>query len=56
MENKGLLVDIPKAGYGHTNEGNTSRRSFGDINVAATITGIDLDLIRLFKEYLRVSI
>lgn len=48
-EEMGLLVDIPKAGYGNTNDGNTSRRFFADPETASRITGIDLDLIIKFK-------
>lgn len=29
-EEMGLLVDIPKPGFGNTNDGNTSRRFFAD--------------------------
>lgn len=45
----GLLVDIPKVGYGNTNDVNTSRRFFSDTEKAAEITGIDLKLIQKFK-------
>ena len=48
-EEMGLLVDIPKAGFGNTNDGNTSRRFFADIETSARITGLDIDLIRNFK-------
>ncbi|XP_054721404.1 metabotropic glutamate receptor 6-like [Uloborus diversus] len=50
----GLLVDVPKVGYGNTNDGITSRRFFGDVNEAAAITGIDLELILRFKIILEV--
>ncbi|CAG9760348.1 unnamed protein product [Ceutorhynchus assimilis] len=50
----GLLVDIPKAGYGNTNDGNTSRRFFNNVEEAAAITGIDFELINRFKIILEV--
>lgn len=42
-------MDIPKAGFGNTNDGNTSRRVFAEPEVSARITGIDVNLIRKFK-------
>lgn len=45
----GLIVDVPKPGYGNTNDGNTSRRFFIDPSLAAEITGIDENLIYRFK-------
>lgn len=33
-EEMGLLVDIPKAGFGNTNDGNTSRRFFAEPEVS----------------------
>lgn len=45
----GLLVDIPKPGFGTTNDGNTSRRFFIDPKLAAEVTGIHVDLIYQFK-------
>lgn len=53
-ERMGLLVDIPKAGYGNTNDGNTSRRFFSDPEAASSITSIDKDLIIKFKIILEV--
>lgn len=50
----GLLVDIPKVGYGNTNDGNTSRRFFENEDVAASITGINIELIKKFKIILEV--
>lgn len=49
-----MLVDVPKGGYGNTNDGNTSRRFFGDVNVATAITGIDIEVILRFKIILEV--
>lgn len=48
-EEMGLLVDIPKAGFGNTNDGNTSRRFFSDPETASRITGIDITLINKLK-------
>lgn len=45
----GLLVDIPKAGFGNTNDGNTSRRFFVDPDTSSRITGIDVYIIKRFK-------
>ncbi|CAH1100621.1 unnamed protein product [Psylliodes chrysocephalus] len=45
----GLLVDIPKANFGNTNDGNTRRRFFEDPKVASKITGISYDLIYKLK-------
>lgn len=42
----GLLVDIPKAGFGNTNKGNTSRRFFECSEEASAITGINEELIK----------
>lgn len=41
----GLLVDIPKAGFGNTNDGNTARRFFSDPAISSRITGVDENLI-----------
>lgn len=45
----GLLVDMPKANFGNTNDGNTSRRFFEDPKLASDITGIDYELIYRLK-------
>lgn len=50
----GLLVDIPKSGYGNTNDGNTSRRFFADAETSASITGINIDLLKRFRVILEV--
>lgn len=50
----GLIVDVPKAGFGNSNDGNTSRRFFGDPQKAAEITGIDYNLIFRLKIILEV--
>jgi len=44
-----LIVDVPKPGFGNTNDGNTSRRFFVDPDLAAEITSIDSNLIYRFK-------
>lgn len=48
-EEMGLLVDVPKAGFGNTNDGNTSRRFFAEPEVSARITGLSVNVIRRFK-------
>lgn len=45
----GLIVDVPKPGYGNSNDGNTSRRFFADHETSAEITGVDMQLIYRFK-------
>ena len=45
----GLIVDVPKPGFGNTNDGNSSRRFFIDPELAAEITGIDPNLIYRLK-------
>ena len=42
----GLLVDIPTAGFGNTNDGNTSRRFFSDPQASSCITGVNIGLIK----------
>lgn len=49
----GLLVDVPKPGFGTTNDGNTARRFFNNPKLAATITGIDEELITRFGVILK---
>lgn len=45
----GLLVDMPKANFGNTNDGNTSRRFFENPKLASEITGISYELIYRLK-------
>lgn len=52
--NLGLLVDKIKPGYGTSNDGNTARRFFSNIEVAADITGVDRRLIYNFSLILRI--
>lgn len=42
----GLPVDIPKAGFGNTNDGNTARRFFSNPETSSRITGIDINVIK----------
>ncbi|CAH2094474.1 unnamed protein product [Euphydryas editha] len=53
-EEMGLLVDVPKAGFGNTNDGNTSRRFFADPDTSSRITGINVDQIKRFQVILEV--
>jgi len=43
----GLMVDVPKAGFGigNTNDSNTSRKLFNNVELATEITGISINLI-----------
>lgn len=41
----GLLVDMPKPGFGNSNDGNSARRFFKDPALAANITGVNEELI-----------
>lgn len=44
----GLLVDVPKPGFGSSNDGNTARRFFQNPELSSLITGIDTTLIYRF--------
>lgn len=48
----GLLVDMPKQGFGNTNDGNTAHRFFENAALSSEITGIDERLIRRFSTIL----
>ena len=48
-EETGLLIDMPKANFGNTNDGNASRRFFEDPKLASEITGIDYNFICRIK-------
>lgn len=50
----GLIVDVPKAGFGNSNDENTSRRFFANPQKASDITGVDFDLIYRIKIILEV--
>ena len=43
----------PKQGFGSTNDGNTARRFFDDPELSASITGVDIYVIREFKVVLQ---
>ncbi|CAG9840685.1 unnamed protein product [Diabrotica balteata] len=45
----GLLIDMPKANFGNTNDGNTSRRFFENPQLAADITKVNFELIYRLK-------
>ena len=51
-EKMSLVVDAPKAVHGNSNDGNTARRAFLDPDTFASITGVDIDLIRRLKNVL----
>lgn len=44
----GLLIDVPKPGFGSSNDGNTARRFFKNHEISSEITGINEDLIIRF--------
>lgn len=44
----GLIIDRPKPGYGNSNDGNTARRFFDNIEISAAITGVNKNLIHRF--------
>ena len=52
-EKLSLLVDIPKQGFGNTNDGNTARRAFENAEVFAEITGVDLEVIVRLRTVLK---
>ena len=49
----GILVDIPMAGSGNTNNGNTARRFFSQPDLVSRITGVSEALIYNFSVILR---
>lgn len=53
-EKCGLIVDMPKPGFGSTNDGNTARRFFKNAELSAEITKIDLELIKKLHTVMRV--
>ena len=44
----GLNVDMPKQGFGNTNDGNTARAFFKNPAITSEITGVDTGLIKRF--------
>lgn len=49
----GLLLDVVKHGSGTTNDGNSARRFFADPEKSASLTGLDVNLIRRFAVILQ---
>lgn len=49
----GLLIDIPKPGFGTTNDGNTARRFFLQSHLVSPITGLNAELVQNFSVILR---
>lgn len=49
----GLNIDKVKHGYGTTNDGNTARAFFSNVDVASNITGVDSNLINKFSLILK---
>ncbi|XP_053970340.1 uncharacterized protein LOC128872056 isoform X3 [Hylaeus volcanicus] len=45
----GLIVDVPKPGFGNSNDGNTSRRFFANHLLSASTTQIDVQFIYRLK-------
>lgn len=45
----GLIVDMPKANFGNTNDGNTGRRFFSDVQLSSEITRVDFNLMYRLK-------
>lgn len=50
----GLKVDIPKQGFGTSNDGNTARRFFQASDLVSKILGVNLSLIQRFHVILQV--
>lgn len=40
-----IIVDLPKQGYGSTNDGNTARAVLSNFEVSANILGLDVELV-----------
>ena len=46
----GLVVDMPRSGgSGTTNDGNTARRAFGDVDRLSQVTGVNRELLSRFS-------
>jgi hypothetical protein len=41
-----LLVNIPKPGFGTTNDGNTARKFFREYALSSSITGLNEDFLK----------
>ena len=50
----GLIVDKIKPGYGSTNDENTARTFFKNVEISSEITGINPNLIKNFSLILRI--
>lgn len=48
-ERTGLIIDKPKPGFGLSNDGNTARRFFENIQITSEITGLDSEVIERFS-------
>lgn len=55
-EKLGIIVDVPRQGVGSSNDGNTARRFFRDIDVVSDITGVSKDLIQKMSVILQVLV
>lgn len=42
LKKLGILVDAPKQGYGCTNDGNTARTFFANLEVVSRVTSKDI--------------
>jgi len=52
IEGPGLRVDFPNPLGGNSNDGNTARRAFDDIDVLVDILGLDRQMLINFKRIL----
>ena len=51
-EELGLTVDMPKQGFGTSNDGNTARRAFANEAVFADIVRVNIELVKRLKNIL----
>ena len=52
-ERLGLVVDMPKVGFGNTNTGNLARRAFANAEQFSEITGVEEELIVRLRTILK---
>nr|XP_012566690.2 uncharacterized protein LOC105850829 [Hydra vulgaris] len=52
-EELSLIVDMPKQGFGNTNDGNTARRAFEESITFSEIIGVDVDIISRLETILK---
>ena len=52
-EELSLFVDMPKQGFGNTNDGNSARRAFEQSNTFSEVSGVDVDIISRLKTVLK---